>query len=64
MRSLHGAKFGSTKNLRSKHLTLLTFTRGKTKEIVQKPNCEGIKRHREALRAIVKYVERIKTHIE
>ena len=64
MRSLDGAKFGSTKNLRSKHLKLLTFTRGKTKGIVEKANREGIERNREALRAIVKYVDSVKTHIE
>ena len=44
-------------------LTLLTFTQGKTKGIMDKANTEGIQRHREALRAIVK-VETIKMHIE
>ena len=45
-------------------LKLLTFTQGKTKGIVEKANSEGIERHREALRAIVKKVENIKTQIE
>ena len=45
-------------------LKLLTFTRGKTKGIIEKANSEGIKRHREALRAIVKKVESVKTQIE
>ena len=43
---------------------LLKFTQGKTKGIVEKANSEGIERHREALRAIVKKVESIKTQIE
>lgn len=41
-------------------LKLLKFTQGKTKAIVQK----GIERHRDALRAVVKKVESIKTKIE
>ena len=45
-------------------LKLLTFTQGKTKGIVEKANSEGIERHREALRAIVKKVESVKTQIE
>ena len=45
-------------------LKLLTFTRGKTKGIIEKANSEGIERHREALRAIVKKVESVKTQIE
>ena len=45
-------------------LKLLKFTQGKTKGIVEKANSEGIERHREALRAIVKKVESIKTQIE
>ena len=44
-------------------LKLHTFTQGKTKAIVEKANSEGIERHREALRAIVKKVENIKTQI-
>ncbi|XP_044178766.1 uncharacterized protein LOC122960562 [Acropora millepora] len=45
-------------------LKLLKLTQGKTKGIVEKANSEGIERHREALRAIVKKVESIKTQIE
>lgn len=45
-------------------LKLLKFTQGKTKGIVEKANSEGIERHREALQAIVKKVESIKTQIE
>ena len=45
-------------------LKLLTFTRGKAKGIIEKANSEGIERHREALRAIVKKVESVKTQIE
>ena len=45
-------------------LKLVTFTQGKTKGIVEKANSEGIERHREALRAIVKKVESVKTQIE
>lgn len=45
-------------------LKLVTFTQGKTKGIVEKANSEGIERHREALRAIVKKVENVKTQIE
>ena len=45
-------------------LKLLTFTKGKTKEIVEKANSEEIERHREVLRAIVKKVESVKTQIE
>ena len=45
-------------------LKLLAFTQGKTKGIVEKANTEGIERHREALRAIVKKVESVKTQIE
>lgn len=41
-------------------LKLLKFTQGKTKAIVQK----GIERHRDALRAVVKKVESVKTRIE
>ena len=41
-------------------LKLLKFTQGKTKAIVQK----GIERHRDALRAVVKKVESVKTKIE
>ena len=45
-------------------LKLLAFTQGKTKGIVEKANTEGIEQHREALRAIVKKVESVKTQIE
>ena len=45
-------------------LKLLTFTQGKTKGIVNKGNREGIERHRDALRSIVKKVESVKTQIE
>ena len=45
-------------------LKLLVFTQGKTKGIVEKANTEGIERHREALRAIVKKVESVKTQID
>ena len=45
-------------------LKLLTFTQGKTKGIVDKGNREGIERHRDALRSIVKKVESVKTQIE
>ena len=45
-------------------LKLLTFTRGKTKGIVEKANTEGIERHCEALRTIVKKVEGVKTQIQ
>lgn len=45
-------------------LKLLAFTQGKTKGIVEKANTEGIERHHEALRAIVKKVESVKTQIE
>ena len=38
-------------------LKLLKFTQGKTKAIVEKANREGIERHRDALRAVVKKVE-------
>ena len=43
---------------------LLTFTQGKTTGIVGKANTEGIERHRDALRAIVKRIESVKTQIE
>lgn len=42
-------------------LKLLKFAQGKTKAIVEKANREGIERHRDALRAIVKKVESVKT---
>ena len=45
-------------------LKLLKFTQGKTKAIVEKANREGIERHRDVLRAIVKKVESVKTKIE
>ena len=45
-------------------LKLLKFTQGKTKAIVEKANREGIERHRDALRAIVKTIESVKTKIE
>ena len=45
-------------------LKLLMFTQGKTKGIVEKTNTEGIERHRDALRAIVKRIESVKTQIE
>ena len=45
-------------------LKLLKFTQGKTKAIVEKANREGKERHRDALRAIVKRVESVKTKIE
>ena len=45
-------------------LKLLKFTQGKTKAIVEKANREGIERHRDALRAVVKKVESVKTKIE
>ena len=45
-------------------LKLLKFAQGKTKAIVEKANREGIERHRDALRAIVKKVESVKTKIE
>ena len=45
-------------------LKLLMFTQGKTKGIVEKANTEGIERHRDALRAIVKRIESVKTQIE
>ena len=45
-------------------LKLLKFTQGKTKAIVEKANREGIERHRDALRAVVKKVETVKTKIE
>ena len=45
-------------------LKLLKFTQGKTKAIVKKANREGIERHRDALRAIVKKIESVKTKIE
>ena len=41
-------------------LKLLTFTQGKTTGIVEKANTEGIERHRDALRAIVKRIESVK----
>ena len=43
---------------------LLTFTQGKTTGIVGKANAEGIERHPDALRAIVKRIESVKTQIE
>ena len=43
---------------------LLTFTQGKTTGIVGKANTEGIERHPDALRAIVKRIESVKTQIE
>ena len=45
-------------------LKLLTFTQGKTTGIVGKANTEGIERHPDALRAIVKRIESVKTQIE
>ena len=45
-------------------LKLLKFTQGKTKAIVENANREGIERHRDALRAIVKKIESVKTKIE
>ena len=45
-------------------LKLLTFTPGKTTGIVGKANTEGIERHPDALRAIVKRIESVKTQIE
>ena len=45
-------------------LKLLTFTQGKTKGIVDKGNREGVERHRDALRSIVKKVQSVKTQIE
>ncbi|XP_068674565.1 uncharacterized protein [Montipora foliosa] len=45
-------------------LKLLKFAQGKTKAIVEKANREGIERHRDALRAIVKKVESVKMKIE
>ena len=45
-------------------LKLLKFTQGKTKAIVEKANRKGIERHRDALRAIVKKIESVKTKIE
>ena len=42
----------------------LTFTQGKTTGIVEKANTEGIERHRDALRAIVKRIESVKRQIE
>ena len=45
-------------------LKLLKFTQGKTKAIVEKANREGIERNRDALRAVVKKVESVKTKIE
>ena len=45
-------------------LKLLMFTQGKTNGIVEKANTEGIERHRDALRAIVKRIESVKTQIE
>ena len=43
---------------------LLTFTQEKTTGIVGKANTEGIERHPDALRAIVKRIESVKTQIE
>ena len=45
-------------------LKLLKFTQGNTKAIVKKANREGIERHQDVLRAIVKKVESAKTKIE
>ena len=45
-------------------LQFLRFTNGKSKGIVEKENVEGIERHRDALRAIVKTVETLKVQIE
>ena len=45
-------------------LKLLTFTQGKTTGIVEKANTEGIERHHDALRAIVKRIESVKPQIE
>ena len=45
-------------------IKLLKFTQGKTKGIVEKGNGEGIERQRDALRAIVKKIENVKTQIE
>ena len=45
-------------------LKLLTFTQGKTKGIIERANSEGIERHCQALRVIVKKVESVKTQIE
>ena len=42
----------------------LTFTQGKTTGIVEKANTKGIEGHRDALRAIVKRIESVKTQIE
>ena len=43
---------------------LLKFAQGKTKAIVERAKREGIERHRDALRAIVKKVESVKMKIE
>ena len=45
-------------------LKLLKFAQGKTKAIIEKANREGIERHRDALRAIVKKAESVKTKIK
>ena len=45
-------------------LKLLNLTQGKTKGILDKGNIEGIERHRDALRSIVKNVESVKVEIE
>ena len=45
-------------------LKLLMVTQGKTKGIVENANTEGIERHRDALRAIVKRIESVKTQIK
>ena len=45
-------------------IKLLKFTQGKTKGIVEKGNSEGIEQQRDALRAIVKKIENVKTQIE
>lgn len=45
-------------------IKLLKFTQGKTKGIAEKGNSEGIERQHDALRAIVKKTENVKTQIE
>ena len=47
------------------NLNFLRLLKGKLREgIVEKANTEGIERHRDALRAIVKRIESVKTQIE
>ena len=45
-------------------IKLLKFTQGKTKGIVEKGNIKGIERQRDALRAMVKKIENVKTQLE